>query len=129
MIAPNSTRRIEPIRLSMPKPVNNGPVTQRGRCGKLGDSQQYAHITSGQGTHGNLLGAKQHLRQAISVHKVERPIFAGSSAEGSAFNPNRTDSFAVTNDGADFGDESIVGRGILNSASKKNQSRFNQLEQ
>ena len=40
MIAPNSARRMEPVRLSVPKAlVDAGPVTQRGRCGKLGDSQ------------------------------------------------------------------------------------------
>ena len=64
---------MDPIRLSMPRGVG-GPVTQRGRCGKLGDSQQYNHVAAS-GTHGNLLGAKQKLRQAISVHKVERPGF------------------------------------------------------
>ena len=40
----------------------------------------------------NLLGTKQKLRQAISVHKVERPSIAGDTS----FNPNLTDSFATS---------------------------------
>ena len=43
MVAPNSARRMDPIRMSVPRGIG-GPVTQRGRCGKLGDSQQYNHI-------------------------------------------------------------------------------------
>ena len=41
----------------------------------------------------------------MSVHKVER--HGGENQ----FNPNKTDSFAVTTD--DFGDESIVGRALF----------------
>lgn len=35
-IQPNSSRRMEPIRLSVPVGAA-GAITQRGRCGKLGD--------------------------------------------------------------------------------------------
>ena len=39
IVAPNSARRMEPIRLSLPRKAHGGgPATQRGRCGKLGDS-------------------------------------------------------------------------------------------
>ena len=39
-MAPNYAKRIEPARLSMPRNVyNGGAVTQRGRNGKLVDSQ------------------------------------------------------------------------------------------
>ena len=60
----------------------------------------------------NLLNPKMNLRQAISVHKVERP----SANYGVEFNPaNRTDSFAVTgvDSEAPFDDEHIVGRHCL----------------
>ena len=58
MVAPNSARKMEPVRLSVPRAAA-GPVTQRGRCGKLGDSQQYTHVqgqSTGNTTHRNLLG-------------------------------------------------------------------------
>jgi len=45
-----------------------------------------------------------NLRQAISVHKVERP----TANYGVEFNPNRTDSFANIND-EQFDAQSIVG--------------------
>ena len=104
-MASNSARRVEPIRLSVP--VSNPPITQRGRCGKLADSQQYTH-TGGRDGHGNLLQAKQHLRQAMSVHKVDRTGTVDSRFKD--FNPNRTDSF-VTND--HFNDERIEGRACI----------------
>ena len=108
-----SSARMDAARMSSTKQHLLMPMTQRGRCGKLGDSQQYAQIAgSGQGS--NLLNPKMNLRQAISVHKVERP----NANYGVEFNPaNRTDSFAVTGmeSGSDvpFDDEHIVGRQCL----------------
>ena len=111
MIAPNSARRMEPVRLSVPKAlVDAGAVTQRGRCGKLGDSLQFKHINglnSETTTNLNLLGAKQKLRQAISVHKVERSGFAMND---SGFNPNRTDSFAASDN---LGMDKVVGKACV----------------
>lgn len=37
-------RRQDPVRLSMPRAPLPIPMTQRGRCGKLTDSQQYPHL-------------------------------------------------------------------------------------
>ena len=71
-MAPNYTRRVEPARLSMPRNVNGGAMTQRGRNGKLADSQ-YSNININQQsspTHGKLLGQKNQLRQTMSVYKV-----------------------------------------------------------
>ena len=63
-IPPNSSRRMDPIRLSVPNPAKapSGPYTHRtGRNGnKLGDSQQYMLASAIGGVHGggNLLGTK-----------------------------------------------------------------------
>lgn len=40
-LAPHSSRRVEPIRLSMPTQADPGYMTQRNRCGKLGNSELY----------------------------------------------------------------------------------------
>ena len=96
--------------MSMPRAtLKNGPVTQRGRSNKLGDSQQYNPIKTIGGPSGSLLNAKTNLRQAFSVHKVERGAY-GVGNDSSAFNPNRTDSFTANTD--DFGDE-VVGRAFM----------------
>lgn len=96
-------RRMEPIRLSVPaKPT--GPVTHRGRVGKMTDSQHYSNL---QGL-GVPLSTKNQLRQAMSVHKVDRIGAAPSSEE--RFKPNRTDSqFNIT----DQFSEEMVGRACL----------------
>lgn len=69
-LAPQSSRRVEPIRLSMPHQADPGYMTQRNRCGKLGNSELYPCVIKN-GQKVNLLSGKTNLRQALSVHKVD----------------------------------------------------------
>ena len=63
---PTYAKRIEPARLSMPRNAyNSGAVTQRGRNGKLVDSQN-SNINQQSSPHGKLLGQKNQLRQTMS---------------------------------------------------------------
>ena len=96
---PASTRRhkvMDPIRLSIPVAAQ-GPSTQRGRCGKLADSQAFDHIVE-KGP--KLLAPKNHLRMANSVYNKEGRIDQKRPTQQmmTSFESN-ADSFNYTSDG------------------------------
>ena len=101
-------RRIDPVRLSVPVSLKNGPATQRGR-GRVCDSQAFGHLVSPSNANSLTSTARNALRQAFSVHKVEK---------GDMMTRDHTDSFSTTDNMQSI---SIDGQGIVRMQ-KRNQN-------